>query len=109
MNTLGFIKIQINYQKGCLLINLRHVKRDCLFTKKEIEILKFLAKGYDSTSIAEALTISYNTISAHINNMYTKADLNLKDINTGCLRVQLIRIALRQNVITLEEMLEDNL
>jgi DNA-binding NarL/FixJ family response regulator len=47
-------------------------KSDFELTKRELEILKFLAMGYSYKMIAEACFISYATVNTHISNIYTK-------------------------------------
>ena len=46
-------------------------KTECL-SKREQEILSYLAKGYQNKEIAEALSISALTVSTHIQNIYEK-------------------------------------
>lgn len=43
-------------------------------TKREIEIIKLLSKGFSSKKIAEELFISFNTVEAHRKNMLKKLD-----------------------------------
>jgi DNA-binding NarL/FixJ family response regulator len=43
-----------------------------LLTKRETEILDFLAKGYLYTEIATELFISKETVKRHIHNIYDK-------------------------------------
>lgn len=45
---------------------------DFKLTKRELEVLKFLAKGYSYKMISEACSISYATVNTHISNIYTK-------------------------------------
>ncbi len=47
-------------------------KSDFELTKRELEILKYLAMGYSYKMIAEACFISYATVNTHISNIYTK-------------------------------------
>lgn len=47
-------------------------KSDFELTKRELEILKFLAMGYSYKMIAEACFISYATVNTHISNIYSK-------------------------------------
>ncbi len=42
---------------------------------REIEVLKFIAKGYKNSEIAEKLFVSQNTIKTHIKNIYTKLNV----------------------------------
>lgn len=45
-------------------------------SKKELEILKFLVKGYSYKMIAAECFISLSTVQAHIKNIYTKLHVN---------------------------------
>lgn len=45
---------------------------DFELTKRELEILKFLAMGYSYKMIAEACFISYATVNTHTSNIYAK-------------------------------------
>lgn len=47
-------------------------KSDFELTKRELEILKYLAMGYSYKMIAEACFISYATVNTHVSNIYTK-------------------------------------
>ena len=42
------------------------------FTQKELEILKYICKGYTNTRIAEELFISVHTVKAHVGSMLKK-------------------------------------
>ncbi|MDQ6977144.1 MAG: helix-turn-helix transcriptional regulator, partial [Ghiorsea sp.] len=41
-------------------------------TARENEVLNFIAKGYSYNEIAEAFSLSTNTVRAHIRNIYRK-------------------------------------
>lgn len=45
-------------------------------TSREEEVFVLMAKGYKAQNIADSLVISYNTIRAHIRNIYTKLDVH---------------------------------
>lgn len=47
-------------------------------TDREIEILRLLATGKDSQSIAEELTISANTVRTHLQNIFSKLGVHSK-------------------------------
>jgi DNA-binding NarL/FixJ family response regulator len=51
------------------------------FTRRELELLSLLSRGYTNSAIAEALCIDIRTVQRHINNMYSKlrADTNFKE------------------------------
>lgn len=48
------------------------LKSEFELTKRELEILKYLAMGYSYKMIAEACFISYATVNTHISNIYAK-------------------------------------
>lgn len=48
------------------------VNDDALLTKRENEILDYIAKGYRNKEIADLLHVSSNTIRCHIYNIYEK-------------------------------------
>ena len=43
------------------------------FTPKQLEILKYLCKGYTNNKIAEELFVSIHTVKAHIGSMLKKS------------------------------------
>lgn len=45
-------------------------------TKREIEILELLAKGFKNQAIADKLFISFSTVKKHIENIYSKLQLH---------------------------------
>lgn len=47
-------------------------KQDFELTKRELEILEYLVKGYSYKMIAEACHISYPTVNTHVTNIYAK-------------------------------------
>lgn len=50
------------------------MKKQDIFSDREIDVLKMLLKGYDSKQIAEKLFISSNTVDNHRKNMIRKLD-----------------------------------
>jgi DNA-binding NarL/FixJ family response regulator len=62
-----------------------------VLTKREKEILKYIADGYTNNQISETLYISIDTVDSHRKNLHTK--LNVK--NTALL----IRFALENNLL----------
>ena len=56
-----------------------HLESIDALSPREIEILKFIAEGYNSKQIAESLFISYDTVRTHRNNIISKR--NFKSIN----------------------------
>lgn len=47
-----------------------------LFSKKERQVVEYIAKGATNSEIAKALFISINTLNSHMKNIYTKLDVN---------------------------------
>lgn len=47
-------------------------------TQREIEILRLLQRGRDTIAIADALTISANTVRTHLQNLFTKLGAHSK-------------------------------
>lgn len=47
-------------------------------TKREEDILRYVAKGYRNKEIAEALFISIDTVRAHVRNIYGKLQVNTR-------------------------------
>lgn len=50
-------------------------KLDCL-TKREIDVLTLIAKGYTRPEIALVLSISRNTAATHVSNIYRKLEID---------------------------------
>lgn len=46
------------------------------FSKRELEVLSLLGHGYTNKEIAQLLTLSPNTVKTHLNNLYTKLEVN---------------------------------
>ncbi len=44
-------------------------------SKREQEVLEYLAQGYSNQEIADRLFVSLNTIKTHVNNLYSKLDV----------------------------------
>ena len=45
-------------------------------SKRESEILQYIASGYNNQEIADKLFLSLNTVKTHLNNIYIKLDVN---------------------------------
>lgn len=67
------------------------IDEDKLLSKKELEMVKWLAEGYSSKQIADRLFLSFHTVNTHRKNMLRK---------TNCQNVaELIQYALRNRLI----------
>jgi DNA-binding CsgD family transcriptional regulator len=55
---------------------LPEVPANDLLTARESEVLSCLAEGLSNREIAERLFISENTVKKHLNNLYTKLEVN---------------------------------
>lgn len=65
------------------------------FTKKELEILELISKGYTNRQIANNFLVSLNTVKTHINHIYQKTGLFLEsEEQTSVMRVRLVLIYL---------------
>ena len=63
-------------------------------TKREVEVLRCLARGCSNRDIAETLFISEKTVKNHISNIFHKLDVND--------RTQALIVALKTGVVTLD-------
>lgn len=54
---------------------LREVERPAGLTEREVEVLRLLARGQTNRQIAVRLGISIKTVGAHVEHIYTKADV----------------------------------
>ena len=69
-------KIKESFQTKLILNNPDSTKENILLTKREREILRFIAKGFSNIEIARQLTISTRTVETHKTNLMQK--LNIK-------------------------------
>ena len=60
---------------------------------REIDVLRFLASGKSNKEIARSLSLSDQTVKAHITNMFAKLDVND--------RTQAVTVAIKRGIITL--------
>ena len=51
-------------------------KKSIRLTEREQEVLLMVSKGYTSTEIADSMSVSYNTITTHVRNIYKKLAVN---------------------------------
>jgi NarL family two-component system response regulator LiaR len=64
-------------------------------TRKELEVIKLIAKGKTNSQIAQDLCVSESTVRFHLSNIFSKLDLKN--------RTQVALFALREGLTTLEE------
>lgn len=65
--------------------------KQCRLTRKEMDVLLYLAKGCSNKKIAEGMSISPGTVNSHLDNIYQK--LNCSSRSAACL------IALRNGLL----------
>jgi DNA-binding CsgD family transcriptional regulator len=68
-----------------------HLKKNCMFSERETEVLTLLAKGLDGREIAQKLSISEHTVISHRKNMLKKTSTK----NT----VELVHYAVSKGII----------
>lgn len=76
---------------GHLVLKRTPKTRRVKLSKREIQILKFVAGGYTSRKMGEMLQISHRTVERHIDNIGAKLHLNNK--------VELTRYAIREGLV----------
>jgi len=55
-----------------------YLKKAWHLTPREIEVAKLVCKDYDNSRIGQKMHISYNTVSAHLGNIFRKVGVNGK-------------------------------
>ena len=73
------------------------IKKNNLLTKREIEVLNLMSKGFSNQEISVILHVSLNTTKTHLSNIYSK--LGTKN------RVQTVELA-RKNGLIIEWMIQ---
>lgn len=66
-------KLKVSHQKNDSFSN-KELKEFQL-SKREVEVLEFISKGYSNAQIAEKMFVSNNTIKTHISHIYSKLDV----------------------------------
>jgi DNA-binding NarL/FixJ family response regulator len=56
--------------------NVKHMPNDLNLSKRELELLQFIAKGCSYASCADVMNISLSTVQTHIRNMYRKLEVS---------------------------------
>jgi two-component system, NarL family, response regulator DegU len=87
------IKGMISEKQSLLTDNNSNFGHLELLTEREAEVLKFLCDGLNYKSVAQKLFISESTVKTHINNVFTKLQVND--------RTQAVLYALRHNLESL--------
>ncbi len=67
--TKSFFRKLLSQSKNNLILDL---KKQCCVTKREIQVLSYLAEGMNNLEIAERLNVSVSTAKAHIQNIFKK-------------------------------------
>ena len=70
------IRTAISMNKSVLSSNETNYGNLELLTEREAEVLKYLCDGYNYKAVAKALFISESTVKTHINNVFTKLQVN---------------------------------
>ncbi len=52
--------------------------KTCGITRRELEVMRLMFQGWDNRMISQGLNIKYNTVRAHISNMYKRAGVHNK-------------------------------
>ena len=55
-----------------------YLKKTWHLTPREIEVARLVCKDYDNSRISQKLHISYNTVRAHLGNIFRKVGVNGK-------------------------------
>ncbi len=69
-------KITVNLKTGKIIHSEDKLDNDTSLSKREIEILKLVRKGYLSKEIADKLYISLNTVNNHRKNILRKLQVS---------------------------------
>lgn len=64
--------------RGKFKIAVDVIADDYALSRREKEVLRYLAMGYESTYIAEKMGVSWNTVRTHTRNLYGKLDVHSK-------------------------------
>ena len=79
-------------EPGELLAQAHHIADDPL-SEREIAVLRLVAEGKANKEIAQALSLSEETVKAHLKNLFAKLDVND--------RTHAVTIAVRRGIIEL--------
>lgn len=71
---IGELQTEIDEKGDCGKFSDKRLKEFDL-SKRETEVLKYIAHGYKNSEIADKLFVSQNTIKTHIKNIYLKLDV----------------------------------
>jgi len=55
-----------------------YLKRAWHLTPREIKVAKLVCQDYDNKRISQKLNVSYNTVRAHLGNIFRKVGVNSK-------------------------------
>ena len=55
-----------------------YLRRCWHLTPREVEVAKLVCRGFDNNRISEKLGVEYNTVRAHLGNIFRKAGVKCK-------------------------------
>jgi DNA-binding NarL/FixJ family response regulator len=70
------IKTTLSTNRSILTSNETNYANLELLTEREAEVLKYLCEGFNYKAVAKTLFISESTVKTHINNVFTKLQVN---------------------------------
>lgn len=80
-------------------VNKPYVIKVANLTKKEVVILKLIAKGWEDVDIAAHVNIALKTCQTHIGHIYKKLEAHN--------RAQAIVFGVRKGIVSMEDILKD--
>ena len=71
-------------------LNKISLKNNQELTKRQLEVLKLISKGYSNEEISEKMVISVDTVKTHINGIYSKFNINRQTKDVSTMRVRAV-------------------
>lgn len=72
----GALETRLNQDGGLEVIITLKVRPPVEMTPRELEVLRLLAEGLSNKAIAQALSVSPRTVNFHLDNIYSKLEIN---------------------------------
>ncbi len=72
----GTLETRLNQEGGLEMVISLHISPPVDLTPREIDVLRLLVEGLSNKAIAQALSISPRTVNFHLDNIYSKLDIN---------------------------------